>query len=73
MIKSVSSAMTTVFWKLQIVLPCAPSIDRHPLRMMRHTSFKLGVPTQHVDDIMFVCNIGKEDIFRRRQLQVFSE
>ena len=41
--------------------------------MLRHTSFKLHVAIQHVDEIRFVCNVGKEDIFRRRQLHVFSE
>ena len=41
--------------------------------MMRHTSFKLQVSTEHADGILFVCTIGKEDIFRRRQLHVFSE
>ena len=34
---------------------------------------KLQIGTTRVDEMLFVCNIGKEDIFRRRQLHVFSE
>ena len=71
MTRSVSSATRTVFFvAVDCTVVCA--INRSASSSCEASS-KLQVVTLHVDEIMFVGNVRKEDSFRHRQLHISCE
>ena len=73
MTRSVSSATRTVFF---VAADCTAvcAINRSASSsLFCEESSKLKVVTQHVDEVLFVADVRKEDILRHRQLHISCE